>query len=237
MSTMDQENVVSWRLALRPPVVAAVVSPLLLLADLALIAVFILQQNWKAVILMSVVFFCGAQAIYWYFRTKSILTNHQQALVNAARAVDVEEASDDPPTYEEVIKTEAPPPPYYMVVSEIYKPSTSAGDNGTESIPNPKTRSPGGSHKVSGRYASPRDSPYSYVSPFIQQITSGERSSPLPRSVVQVAGAGISGPTIWVHQDPVETIRAPILREVAPASIHLPPTAREGVRRSANQPR
>nr|XP_053636421.1 uncharacterized protein LOC128691615 [Cherax quadricarinatus] len=75
---MDQENVVSWRETVRPPVVAAVLSPLLLLADLALIAVFILRQNWNAVILLSVVFFCGTQAIYWYFRTKSILTNRQQ---------------------------------------------------------------------------------------------------------------------------------------------------------------
>ncbi|KAG7169343.1 hypothetical protein Hamer_G024310 [Homarus americanus] len=75
---MENENGESWRRVLRLPVVVAMLSPLLLLADLALIAVFILQQNWHAVILLSVVLFCGAQAIYWYFRTKSILTTRQQ---------------------------------------------------------------------------------------------------------------------------------------------------------------
>ncbi|KAK8742988.1 hypothetical protein OTU49_001468 [Cherax quadricarinatus] len=245
---MDQENVVSWRETVRPPVVAAVLSPLLLLADLALIAVFILRQNWNAVILLSVVFFCGTQAIYWYFRTKSILTNRQQVLASAARSGEVEETRDDPPTYDEVVKTEAPPPPYFSVVSEIQKPSTST--SGCEADP-PTTVNTWGSlpykevgAQMSSGETGPRDSEimqsdslFAFTSPFMQQIMSDERSSPLPRSPVPVTGAYISDPVVGGYPglmvggqpDPVEIIRVPIVRDIAATAPHLPASARGAV--------
>ncbi|XP_042221423.1 uncharacterized protein LOC121865931 [Homarus americanus] len=213
---MENENGESWRRVLRLPVVVAMLSPLLLLADLALIAVFILQQNWHAVILLSVVLFCGAQAIYWYFRTKSILTTRQQLLAGVGRGGDGgEETPDDPPTYDEVLKTEAPPPPYYMAVNETAKPSSSHSP--VKPKREPSSSPPPPPYKEIGVDAvntitQDQRHPFAFTSPFINQITNDEGNTGAEVGIATVA------------PDPVGTMRTPIVREISP--VHLRPEAR-----------
>lgn len=71
----------SWRLMFRPRIVAALLSPLLLLVNVALIATFVLQENWHAVALTAVVFLAVAQVTYWYFRARTIIETRQQVEV------------------------------------------------------------------------------------------------------------------------------------------------------------
>ncbi|XP_071512545.1 uncharacterized protein [Panulirus ornatus] len=240
----DLRNVSFWRRVLRPTVLAALLSPILLVLDSALITVFILQQNWRAVILTSAMFLGGAQVIFWYFRAKTLLVanherHHQQ--VRPGLVTGEGERDDDPPTYDEVIKTEAPPPPYYMVVSETHSASTSSNSYGEDAKTKTRTDMFHSSHKEvprevpighedSQEHSGLRSTSYAITttssSPFIHERTRDEgsqRSAPIsygdnPR------GTSVQEPTLLVHQDPVEAIRTPIIREIQAVTTptHLP---------------
>ncbi|MPC21175.1 hypothetical protein E2C01_014151 [Portunus trituberculatus] len=67
-----------WRRVLRPSVVLAVSSPVILIFDIALAIVFLLRQNWQGVIFTSVAFIAWTQLVYWFFRARTLLQPHYQ---------------------------------------------------------------------------------------------------------------------------------------------------------------
>ncbi|KAG0714050.1 hypothetical protein GWK47_014879 [Chionoecetes opilio] len=62
-----------WRRVLRPPVLLAVGSPVVLVISLVLLAVFLLRENWHGVLLSAVAFVTWTQLIYWFFRARTLL--------------------------------------------------------------------------------------------------------------------------------------------------------------------
>ncbi|KAK8394686.1 hypothetical protein O3P69_005872 [Scylla paramamosain] len=205
----NNSNSCMWRRVLRPSVVLAVSSPIILIADIGLAVVFLLRQNWQGVILTSVAFIVWTQIVYWFFRARTLLQPHYQV-----HSDDESEAADDdvPPSYEDVIKTEAPPPSYYMVVAEGGWSSGSYSSNAHA----PKDELP---HR--NRFSRPHHQhepaqpsvSSGITAPYLHHITSDECTCI---------------PATSALNDHVQVIRAPIDREISRLSvpIHKPAPAR-----------
>lgn len=95
LSAMDQQNTTTnsssggggdgsnssssvWHRVLRPSVVLAVGSPVVLLVNIGLVIVFLLRQNWHGIILCSIAFIAWTQVIYWFFRARTLLQPRSQ---------------------------------------------------------------------------------------------------------------------------------------------------------------
>lgn len=198
-----------WRRVLRPSVVLAVSSPVILIADIGLAIIFLLRQNWEGVILTCVTFIIWTQVVYWFFRARTLLQPHYQIHSDE----DSEAADDDvPPSYEDVIKTEAPPPSYYMVVAEGGWSSGNYSSNAHEDKDELPHRSMFSRHHQQQEPAQASVC-RGITAPYLHHITSDECTH-IPAT---------SAPNDHLH-----LIRAPIDREISclAVPIHKPAPAR-----------